>query len=156
MAIRVYLCDDVPALRLVLRTVLELDADIVVVGESGDGRTALEDLARLRPDVLVLDLSLPELDGLEVLDELGAFGSGIIVPRVEVDFAREVVDGELVIDIDVLKVGRTSFRLRHLVQQAGLTAATVEVVIVSYGYDDRGPLELTDEQRTLLEGHLLL
>ena len=72
MAIQVYLCDDVPALRLVLRTVLELDGDVVVVGESGDGRTALEEIGRLRPDVLVLDLSLPELDGLEVLDELGA------------------------------------------------------------------------------------
>ena len=70
MAIQVYLCDDVPALRLVLRTVLELDGDVEIVGESGDGRTALEDLARLRPDVLVLDLSLPELDGLEVLEQL--------------------------------------------------------------------------------------
>ena len=70
MAIQVYLCDDVPALRLVLRTVLELDGGVEIVGESGDGRTALEDLARLRPDVLVLDLSLPELDGLEVLEQL--------------------------------------------------------------------------------------
>jgi len=72
VAIQGYLCDDVPALRLVLRTVLELDGDVEIVGESGDGRTALEDLSRLRPDVLVLDLSLPELDGLEVLEELSA------------------------------------------------------------------------------------
>jgi len=90
VAIRVYLCDDVPALRLVLRTVLELDADIVVVGESGDGRTALEDLARLRPDVLVLDLSLPELDGLEVLDELGACS-----PRTRVVVFSGYPDGQL-------------------------------------------------------------
>ncbi len=41
MARQVYLCDDVPALRVVLRTVLELDREIDVVGESGDGRTAL-------------------------------------------------------------------------------------------------------------------
>ncbi len=71
MAIQVYLCDDVPALRLVLRTVLELDGDVEIVGESGDGETALADVSRLRPDVLVLDLSLPGLDGLEVLDALG-------------------------------------------------------------------------------------
>lgn len=70
--IGVYLCDDVAALRLVLRTVLELDADIEVVGESGDGRTALLEVEQLQPDVLVLDLSLPELDGLEVLEELAA------------------------------------------------------------------------------------
>lgn len=67
-----YLCDDVPALRLVLRTVLELAGDVEIIGESGDGRTALDDVRRLRPDVLVLDLSLPELDGLEVLEELPA------------------------------------------------------------------------------------
>jgi DNA-binding NarL/FixJ family response regulator len=68
--IAVYLCDDVAGLRLLLRTVLELEHGMEVVGESGDGRTALADVQRLRPDVLVLDLSLPELDGLEVLEGL--------------------------------------------------------------------------------------
>ena len=58
------------ALRLVIRTVLELDGDVRVVGEAGDGLTALEEVERLRPDVVVLDLSLPEHDGLEVLEAL--------------------------------------------------------------------------------------
>jgi DNA-binding NarL/FixJ family response regulator len=69
-SIRVYLCDDVAALRLVTRTVLELEPRVTVVGEAGDGRTAAREVADLQPDVLVLDLSLPELDGLEVLEEL--------------------------------------------------------------------------------------
>ena len=68
--VRVYLCDDVAALRLVLRTLFELDGSCEVVGEAADGRTALEEVQRLQPDVLVLDLSLPELDGLEVLEAL--------------------------------------------------------------------------------------
>ena len=68
--ISAYICDDVAALRLVIRTVLELDGDVRVVGEAGDGLTALEDVERLRPDVVVLDLSLPERDGLEVLEAL--------------------------------------------------------------------------------------
>jgi DNA-binding NarL/FixJ family response regulator len=59
-------------LRLVIRTVLELDGDLKIVGEAGDGGTALAEIERLRPDVLVLDLSLPERDGLEVLEELSA------------------------------------------------------------------------------------
>jgi DNA-binding NarL/FixJ family response regulator len=66
----VYLCDDVAAMRLLLRAVLEAYDDVEIVGEAGDGRTALDDVRRLRPDVLVLDISLPELDGLEVLEEL--------------------------------------------------------------------------------------
>ncbi len=68
--ISAYICDDVAALRLVIRTVLELDGDVRVVGEAGDGLTALEEVERLRPDVVVLDLSLPERDGLEVLEAL--------------------------------------------------------------------------------------
>jgi acyl-CoA thioesterase FadM len=89
------------------------------------------------------------------LDSLGAFGTGIIVPRLEVDFRAEVVSGDLTIDVDVVSIGRTSFRLRHTCSQGGVQVATVHVVIVSFGYDDRGPLELTAEQRALLTTHLL-
>ncbi len=89
------------------------------------------------------------------LDDLGVFGTGVIVPRVEVSYHREVLTGDLGIDVVVLSVGRTSFRIRLVVNQAGQAAATVEVVIVSFGYDERGPLLLTEEQRSLLEAHLL-
>jgi DNA-binding NarL/FixJ family response regulator len=64
--IRVFLLDDVPAMRLVLRTVLELDG-IEVVGESGDGAAGIDEVARLQPDVVVLDLSMPGIDGLEAI-----------------------------------------------------------------------------------------
>lgn len=74
--IAVFLCDDVAAMRLVVRTVLELEDGISVVGEAGDGRTALEEIGRLRPDVLLLDLSMPELDGLEVLEQVGGVSPG--------------------------------------------------------------------------------
>ena len=68
--IEVYLCDDVTALRLVLRTVLELEPSISVVGESGDGEIALAEIEELQPDIAVLDLSLPGRDGLELLELL--------------------------------------------------------------------------------------
>jgi acyl-CoA thioesterase FadM len=89
------------------------------------------------------------------LDSLGAFGTGVIVPRLEVDYHREVLSGDLTIDVGVVSIGRTSFRIRLACSQAGLPVANVHVVIVSFGYDDRGPLALTDEQRSLLEPHLL-
>jgi acyl-CoA thioesterase FadM len=89
------------------------------------------------------------------LDSLGAFGTGVIVPRLEVDFQAEVVSGDLTIDVAVVSIGRTSFRIRLACSQAGQPVAIVHVVIVSFGYDDRGPLALTDEQRALLEQHLL-
>jgi acyl-CoA thioesterase FadM len=89
------------------------------------------------------------------LDSLSVFGTGVIVPRLEVDYQAEVLSGDLTIDVGVVSVGRTSFRLRLACSQAGRPVATVHVVIVSFGYDDRGPLALTAEQRALLHPHLL-
>ena len=65
--ISVVVCDDVPELRRLLREVLHEEEDLEVVGEAGDGRAAIEVIQRLQPDVVVLDLSMPELDGLEAI-----------------------------------------------------------------------------------------
>lgn len=65
--IGVFICDDVPELRRLMRLVLEEDGDVRVEGEAGDGRTGVAEIARLQPDVVVLDLSMPDLDGLEVI-----------------------------------------------------------------------------------------
>ncbi len=65
--ISVVVCDDVPELRQLARAVLEEDGEMEVVGEAGDGREAIEVIERLQPDVVVLDLSMPELDGLEAI-----------------------------------------------------------------------------------------
>ena len=60
-------CDDVPELRRLLRECLEHGGEMKVVGEAADGREALEVIERLQPDVVVLDLSMPQLDGLEAI-----------------------------------------------------------------------------------------
>ncbi|WP_304452614.1 response regulator transcription factor [Nocardiopsis sp. YSL2] len=67
--IGVLLVDDQPLVRAGVRSLLERDGDIEVVGESAEGRTALADMDRLRPDVVLLDLQMPVLDGLAVLRE---------------------------------------------------------------------------------------
>ena len=67
---RVLLVDDVADLRFLLRVVLEADGSFEVVGEAGDGETALELAQRTSPDVVVLDLSMPNMDGLEALPRL--------------------------------------------------------------------------------------
>ncbi len=65
--ISVVVCDDVPELRRLLREVLEEDEGMHVVGEAADGRQAVEVIEQLQPDVVILDLSMPELDGLEAI-----------------------------------------------------------------------------------------
>jgi len=65
--ISVFLVDDVKELRVLLRLVLEEDAAIKVVGEASDGREGVEGVARAQPDVVLLDLSMPDMDGLEAI-----------------------------------------------------------------------------------------
>ncbi|MFI6294193.1 response regulator [Nonomuraea sp. NPDC050790] len=63
--IRVVLADDQPLIRAGLRALLHFETDIEVVGEAGDGRHALELAARLRPDIVLMDVRMPEMDGIE-------------------------------------------------------------------------------------------
>jgi DNA-binding NarL/FixJ family response regulator len=65
--IRVVLCDDAPGFRALVRYTLEDDPDLVVVGEAGDGSAGLEAVAELRPDVVLLDISMPRLGGLDAI-----------------------------------------------------------------------------------------
>jgi DNA-binding NarL/FixJ family response regulator len=65
--IRVFVADDVPDMRALVRFALEDAADMVVVGEAGTGAEAVEGVGNTRPDVVLLDLSMPDLDGLEVI-----------------------------------------------------------------------------------------
>jgi DNA-binding NarL/FixJ family response regulator len=77
--IEVVVCDDVPELRGLLRYELEEDGDIRVVGEAADGRGALAIVQEGPPDVLLLDLSMPDMDGLEVLFCLKSMGTRVRV-----------------------------------------------------------------------------
>jgi DNA-binding NarL/FixJ family response regulator len=63
--IRVLLADDHDIVRDGLRALLELSGDIAVVGDACTGREAVDEAERLRPDVVLMDISMPELDGVE-------------------------------------------------------------------------------------------
>src|SRR3954471_24901526 len=65
--IKVFVADDVPDMRALVRFALEDAPDMTVVGEAGNGADAVEGVGRTRPDVVLLDLSMPDLDGLEVI-----------------------------------------------------------------------------------------
>lgn len=75
MPISVVLADDHQIVRQGLRALLERDPNVVLLAEAGDGVEALRLTRELRPDVLVLDLMMPNLPGLEVLRRLREAGS---------------------------------------------------------------------------------
>jgi DNA-binding NarL/FixJ family response regulator len=63
--IRILLVDDQPMLRLGYRMILEAEPDLAVVGEAGDGQAAITAAAELEPDVVLMDIRMPGLDGVE-------------------------------------------------------------------------------------------
>ena len=75
MTISILLADDQALLRLGFRLILDAQEDMKVAGEAGDGATALTLAAELTPDVVLLDLKLPGMDGIAVLTELKASDS---------------------------------------------------------------------------------
>jgi len=79
--IRIVLVDDQPAVRQGLRMRLALEADEVIVGEAGDGAAGLELVARLRPDVVVMDIEMPAMDGMAATAALrhSAPGSAVVM-----------------------------------------------------------------------------
>ena len=70
--IRLVIADDHPLLRQGLRQVIESDSRLQVLAEAGDGKTALERIEALRPDVAVLDIEMPELTGFDLLRAIRA------------------------------------------------------------------------------------
>lgn len=74
MTISVCLVDDQNLVRQGIRSLLELTDDIAVVAECVDGIDALAQIPRLRPDVVLLDLRMPNMSGIEVLQALAARG----------------------------------------------------------------------------------
>jgi DNA-binding NarL/FixJ family response regulator len=79
--IRVVVCDDVADIRALLRASLEADTDLDVVGEADNGLDGIRIVRELEPDVVVLDLSMPGVDGLEAIDAFAEAcpGTGIVV-----------------------------------------------------------------------------
>ena len=70
MPLRILIVDDEPLARGKLRSLLAKETDLEVVGEAKDGRSALDAIAKLTPDLVFLDVQMPELDGFGVLAQL--------------------------------------------------------------------------------------
>jgi len=104
--VRVLLVDDHTVVRRGLRMVFDLEDDLEVVGEAADGREALERVAELRPDVVVMDLLMPVMNGVEATRAIRAAH-----PDVEVVALTSVLEDRMV--VDAVEAGAAGYLLKE-------------------------------------------
>ncbi|MBG0833019.1 response regulator transcription factor [Planomonospora sp. ID67723] len=133
MTIRVLLVDDQPLLRTGFRLILEAEPDITVVGEAGDGKAAQDQSRALLPDVVLMDIRMPGVDGIEATRRIvrEAVG-GAHVPKVLVLTTFDL--DEYI--VEALRAGASGFLLKdvppdELVQAIRVVAAGDAIVAPS-------------------------
>ena len=77
MPTRILIVDDVPELRQIFRLMLDADERFEVVGEAADGIEAIEKAGSLRPDIVLLDIAMPRLDGIAAIPEIHKASPGV-------------------------------------------------------------------------------
>lgn len=92
---RVLLADDHPRVRAGIRNLLEKASDIEVIGEARDGEEALKLAEDLSPDVLLLDMEMPQMSGVEVARKLRAQGSPVRIVALSAYHDRQYIQAML-------------------------------------------------------------
>jgi two-component system response regulator NreC len=148
-AIRILIADDHPIFRAGLRALLEAQPDMQVVGEAGNGQEAVARARQLQPDVVLLDISMPGMDGLQALRRMQAEGVSSRVLVVTMHAENEYL-------LQVLESGGYGYVLKQGVDtdlfEAIRTVARGDVFL----YPAATTLLLSryrDQKRTLDESH---
>jgi DNA-binding NarL/FixJ family response regulator len=162
MTIRVYLGDDHAVVRDGLRALLESNPEIQVVGDAENGRKALQEVEALQPDVIVLDVSMPEIGGIEVAEQIAAADFGTKVIMLSMFGTPELVNA-------ALRAGARGYLLKEsagrevvdatLAVYAGryyFSEAVLQTLVTDYlqvgGASPRTPLDsLSEREREVLQ-----
>lgn len=163
--IRILIVDDHPVVRDGLTAVLETQPDFEVVGEAGDGQEAVTQVERLRPDVVLLDLDMPVLDGLGALQQIMKQQPGTkviiftvfdtderILTAVQSGAQGYLLKGDAPRN-EIFRAVRTVYEGGALLQPvvAGKLLRQVQTQTAPNGSDQAGVEDLTDREQDVLE-----
>jgi len=162
---KVLVVDDEALLRTAFTSLIEAEEDLRVVGEAADGREAVELAARLSPDVVVMDVRMPGMDGIEATRRITAAGT-TGAPRVLILTTFDLDEHVF----DALRAGASGFTLKSrpldellaairviAAGEALLAPNVTRRLIAHFGHSDRRPADarsdidsLTDREREVL------
>ena len=152
------LVDDHPMMRRGIRQLIELESDLVVVGEANNGEEATEMVARLSPDLILLDNNMPQLNGVETLKRLRDLGyAGKILLFTVSDAENDVrdamrfgADGYLLKDMEPEHL---IIRLREALQGNLVVSPALTTVLAQALRSPQGAssLDLTERERQVLK-----
>ena len=155
---RIYLVDDHPMMRRGLRQLLDLEDDLLVIGEASNGLEALQQVAELQPQLVLLDNNMPELNGIETLKRLREQGykGKVLMFTVSDDEAdvrdamRFGADGYLLKDMEPEKL---IDQLREAMQGSLVISQTLTRVLAQAlrTPPSASQLDLTDRERQVLK-----
>ena len=155
-SIRVIIVDDHTVVRSGLGAVLDTSEGLELVGEAGDGEEAIKICERLQPDVVLMDLQMPKMDGVEATRLIHDKWPQIHIIALTSYKEKEYVEG-------VLKAGATSYLLKNVsadelvsainkvvLDQPSLSPEAAQVLIQTVNDPSQPGTDLTDREREIL------
>ena len=168
MPYRILLADDHKIIRDGLRSLLEKEKDMVVAGEAENGRNALQLTRKLNPDVVIMDISMPDLNGIDAARQILGELPGVKVVALSMHSEKQYVEGMLKAGVSGYLLKDTAFEelvkaIRIVcVGKKYLSPDITDIVLQDYLHptaaaDDQPAILLTTREREVLqliaEGH---
>lgn len=140
--IRIFIADDHKLMRESLRALLEAQPDVRVVGEAGDGETAVRLAAELQPDIVIMDVTLAGFNGIEATERILERAANVKVIALSMHSSRQFIGG-------MLAAGASSYLLKDCVFEE-LNSAVRAVMAGQIYLSNKVAEDVVDDYRRLL------